>query len=418
MIKETKDIVVIGTGPAGTMSALEATKKGADVLILENDPVVGDPNHCSGLITLKGLSKLGVPYPNSIIENSVDAVNFYSPSNNKLTIKRSKKSEINVFKRNELDRALFNFAHESKGVEGRFNSRVTGLLVSKNGVHGVKVKPKNGQSYEIESKVVIDASGSLARFVPQAGLVPPDPRWRLPAMQFELDNVNDFPGNFVELYHGSQWAPGFFAWIIPTCGGSVRIGLATWKNKNISTKKLLNKFMNSHPLASRTLKNAKITKVRGGVVTATGPIKKSFSNGYMAVGDTAGQVKATTGGGVNIGGYCGKIAGTVAGLHINNPQEFPLKMYENEWKRVFYKELKGMEIYRKIVGNLDDNTFDKLFNSIINSNFSNLLKDTKDIDLHTFDLLKAGLNSIRPSMIYTGLRTSPMLTYSLLQEIF
>ena len=69
MSKETKDIIVIGSGPAGTMSALEATKKGADVLVLENDPVVGDPNHCSGLITLKGLSKLGVPYTNYIIEN-------------------------------------------------------------------------------------------------------------------------------------------------------------------------------------------------------------------------------------------------------------------------------------------------------------------------------------------------------------
>ena len=144
---------------------------------------------------------------------------------------------------------------------------------------------------------------------------------------------------------------------------------------------------------------------------------KSFTNGYIAVGDTAGQVKATTGGGVNIGSYCGKIAGNVAGLNITNPKEFPLKLYENEWKRIFYKELRGMEFYRKIVGNLDDKTLDRLFKTIINSNFDNLLKDTADIDLHTFDLLKAGLHSIRPSMILTGLRTSPMLTYSLLQEI-
>ena len=69
---EYKDIVVIGSGPSGTMSAIEATKKGAEVILLENDPIVGDPNHCSGLITLQGLSKLKVPYPKSIIENSVD----------------------------------------------------------------------------------------------------------------------------------------------------------------------------------------------------------------------------------------------------------------------------------------------------------------------------------------------------------
>ena len=415
---EKKDVVVIGSGPSGTMSAIEATKRGADVIVIENDPVVGDPNHCSGLITIKGLSKLGVPYPKSIIENSVDSVNFYSPANHKLTIKRSKKSEINVFKRNELDRALFNYASEKIGVEGRFNSRVTGLLVKKGKIHGVKVKPKNGLSYEIESKVVIDASGSLARFVPQAGLSPPDPHWRLPAMQYELDNIDDFPRNFVELYHGYNWAPGFFAWIIPTCGGSVRIGLATWKNDQVRTRKLLDKFMKKHPVASEVLKNAKIAKVRGGVVTATGPIKKSYTDGYIAVGDTAGQVKATTGGGVNIGGYCGRIAGSISGLHVNNPKQYPLKLYDNEWKRLFYKELKGMELYRKIVGLLDDKTLDSLFKSIINSSFPSSLRDTEDIDLHTFDLLKAGLSSLRPSMILTGLQTSPALTYSVLRNMF
>ena len=414
---ETKDVVVIGSGPSGTMSAIEATRRGADVIVIENDPVVGDPNHCSGLITLKGLAKLGVPYPKSIIENAVDSVNFYSPSNHKLTIRRSKKSEINVFKRNELDRALFNYASDKQGVEGRFNSRVTGLKIKNGKVAGVKVKPKTGESYEIDSKLVVDASGSLARFVPQAGLTPPDPHWRLPAMQYELDNVEDFPRNFVELYHGSTWAPGFFAWIIPTCGGSVRIGLATWKNDQVKTRQLLDKFMKTHPVASDILKDAKIAKVRGGVVTATGPIKKSYTDGYIAVGDTAGQVKATTGGGVNIGGYCGRIAGTVAGLHIQNPKEFPLKRYENEWKRMFYKELKGMEMYRKIVGLLDDKTLDRLFYSIINSRFTESLKDTEDIDLHTFDLLKAGLSSLRPSMVVTVLQTSPALTYSFLKNV-
>ena len=93
-------------------------------------------------------------------------------------------------------------------------------------------------------------------------------------------------------------------------------------------------------------------------------------------------------------------------------------MYDNEWKRLFFKELKGMEFYRKIVGNLDDKTLDRLFRAIINSSFSNSLKDTTDIDLHTFDLLKAGITSMRPSMLLTGLQTSPALTYSFLQQIF
>ncbi|MFV2016330.1 MAG: hypothetical protein ACC656_12930, partial [Candidatus Heimdallarchaeota archaeon] len=385
--------------------------------VLENDPVVGDPNHCSGLISIKGLKNLKVPYPKRIIENSIDAVNFYSPSNLKLSIERSKKDEIHVFKRNELDRVLFSFAKDNFDVKGRFNSRVTGLIKKNGKISGVNVKPRGEKSYSIKSKIVIDASGSLAKFLPQAGLQCPDPKWRLPAMQFELENVNNFPRNFVELYHGREWAPGFFAWIIPTCEDSVRIGLATWKYNNFNIKKLLNNFLHKHPIASKLLKNAKISKVRGGLITATGPISKSFASGYLAVGDVAGQVKATTGGGVNVGGYCGRIAGAVASDHIKNPINFPLSRYDVEWKRIFYRELKGMEYYRKVIGRVDDKTLDILFKAGINSNFSRSLRTTKDIDMHTFDLIKAGFKSLRPSVIFSVIKASPMLSLRFFQQI-
>lgn len=417
-MQESKDIVIIGSGPSGTMSSIEASKRGADVVVIENDPVVGDPNHCSGLITIKGLNKLGVPYPNSIIENSVNAVNFYSPSNYKLSIKRSQNEEIHVFQRNELDRVFFNYAQDRHNVEGRFNSRVTSLIKKNGIIEGVNIKNKDGSNYSIKSKLVIDASGSMAKFLPQVGLEPPEPKWRLPAMQFELDNVI-LPKNYVELYHGSEWAPGFFAWIIPTCGDSVRIGLATWKSRSLNIKKMLTKFLTKHPIASKLLKNSTLAKVRGGLVTATGPIKRSYAPGYIAVGDVAGQVKATTGGGVNIGGYCGRIAGAIAGNHINNPKEFPLILYEREWKTMFFKELKGMEYYRKVIGMVDDKTLDILFKAGINSNFAKSLGKTKDIDLHTFDLLKAALkSSMRPSVILAGIRTTPILSTRFLQQLF
>ena len=106
---ESTDIVVIGAGPAGSMSALEAVRHNCDVIILEEHPTVGDPNHCSGLISKQGIERLSVPYPTSIVDNEVNAVNFWSPSNYKLTIKRKRKGELLVFQRNNLDRVLYNY---------------------------------------------------------------------------------------------------------------------------------------------------------------------------------------------------------------------------------------------------------------------------------------------------------------------
>lgn len=395
----TTDVLVIGAGPSGSMAALEAVRRNVDVIMLEDHPIVGDPNHCSGLITKSGIDKLNVPYPNSIIDNSINSVNFWSPSNFKFTINRQKKMELLVFQRNNLDRVLASYA-ESKGVEIKLNSKVTKLIKRDGKISGVRIKEKQTKTYDITSKVVIDAEGTYAKFLPEAGIKPPDPSWRMPAMQYELDNVPDFPRDYCELYHGYQWAPGYFAWIIPACQDAVRIGLATWSRFN--TNKLLKKFYAKHPIAKKWFKRAIITKKRGGVVAACGPISKTWSNGFLAVGDAAGQVKATTGGGVNIGGYCGRIAGAVAAKYITD--DMPLENYDKKWKKEFYPELKLMEFIRKTLSGFSDKTLDVLFNSASKSLINEKLQNTKDVDLHGYDLILAAFT---PKLIKAGFSTSP-----------
>jgi geranylgeranyl reductase family protein len=406
----TTDVIVIGAGPAGSMAALEAVKRGVDVVVLEDHPIVGDPNHCSGLITKKGIDRLNVNYPSTIIDNSIDAVNFWSPSNLKFSIRRSKKGELLVFQRNNLDRALADYT-EKKGAIIKLNSKVTKLLKKNNTITGVKYKEKDKKSQEIRSKVVIDAEGSYAKFLPEAGLKPPDPLWRMPAMQYELDNVPDFPRSFCELYHGFQWSPGYFAWIIPACKDSVRIGLATWSKYN--TNLLLKKFFEKHPIAGKYFEKAIITKKRGGVVAACGPISKTSTPGFLAVGDAAGQVKATTGGGVNIGAYCGKIAGAVAAKNILD--NMSLSNYDILWKKEYFFELKLMEYIRKTLSRLSDKTMDIIFDSASKIALDQKLSSTNDLDLHGFDLILA---SLHPKMLKAGFSTSPDVILSSLKAIF
>lgn len=401
------------------MAAVEASRQAVDVVVLEEHPIVGDPNHCSGLITTKGLARLGVPYPRSIVDNSVNAVNFYSPSGHKLTVRRSKKGEIHVFQRAELDRVLHQYAVDKCGVDSRSNSRVTQLLQKNGRVAGVRVKPKQGEPYDLHAQYVVDASGANTTFTRAVNLCPPDPHWRLPALQYELDKVDDFPDNFVELYHGRAWAPGFFAWIIPTCGGTARIGLATWKQERSVVKRFLDRFMTRHPVASKVLEGAQIVKKRGGVVTATGPVDRSYAPGYLAVGDVAGQVKATTGGGVNVGGFCGRLAGHAIGRGLQEGRSdwWVGQTYEHWWKGRYYVELKLMEVYRKTIGAVDDTTLDRLFGAAATSPFASKLGDTSDIDLHSIDLLRAGAQSLTPKVVRAMVRTSPQLLYRLGQTI-
>ena len=75
-----------------------------------------------------------------------------------------------------------------------------------------------------------------------------------------------------------------------------------------------------------------------------------------------------------------------------------------------------MEYYRKTFGMLDDKTLDRLFKAAISSPFTETLKDTKDIDLHTFDLLYAAFKSLTPSVIVAGMKSMPLLSLRFMQQ--
>ncbi|HKZ41587.1 MAG TPA: hypothetical protein VJ044_11530, partial [Candidatus Hodarchaeales archaeon] len=186
---------------------------------------------------------------------------------------------------------------------------------------------------------------------------------------------------------------------------SVRIGVATFPR--FGTARLLKKFLNSHPVASKSLQDAIITKKRGGVVAACGPVKQAHAPGFLAAGDAAGQVKATTGGGVNIGGFCGRLAGYVATQNILNG--VPLKKYDNLWKREYYLELRLMEIYRKIVGQLSDYALDQAIKAASGSAFEKKLSKTVDIDRHSLDLIRATLS---PRPVLAGVKMLPELLWA------
>src|SRR3989442_3519773 len=159
-----------------------------------------------------------------------------------------------------------------------------------------------GDGSKIHAKVVIDASGAGSRLPEQAGLQSPDWAQILPGLQYELVDMKE-QGDLVELFFGSKRAPGFFAWSIPTGKNSARVGLA-------STKGNVKRFLDD--LVKEQWPKATVDATKSRSVLVAGRISRCWSPGFIVVGDAAGQVKQTTGGGIVIGGYFGKLAGISA----------------------------------------------------------------------------------------------------------
>jgi flavin-dependent dehydrogenase len=217
---------------------------------------------------------------------------------------------------------------------------------------------------KVGAKVVIDASGAGSRLPEQAGLQAPDWGQILPGLQYELVDMKE-QGDLVELFFGSKRAPGFFAWSIPTGKNSARVGLASKKGN-------VKKFLDD--LVKEQWPKATIDATKSGSVLVAGPVARCWSPGFMMVGDAAGQVKQTTGGGIVIGGYCGKLAGVAAASAVSrNGIEVDrfLRDYDGQWREKFGSDLRKMGLARKLFAGLSDETLDRLF-SVLRDNISEI----------------------------------------------
>ena len=372
------DIVVVGAGPSGLIASFEAARRGANVLILEEDGVVGKPVHCAGLVSVKGLSLLNLH--GDYIQGSAKGAILHSPSGLKIRIE-ARRDVAYVIDRAKFDQTLAKRAIEA-GAELACRAKALKILWEKMRVAGIEVT-LNGVRVEIKAKVTIDAEGARFKLLREAGLNPPKLSLLYPAAQVEVEGA-DVEENMVELFFGEQWAPGFFAWIIPHREGC-RVGLAS---KVGMAKTLLERFIKKHPEASTKLRRVKVKEVSGGLLVLGGPAPRTYKEGFLAVGDAAGHVKPTTGGGVVFGGLSAKIAGEEAAMAALRGDREAFARYERRWRKIIGGELKWMSRLRTYLSSLDDRELDHLFASALKLKLEEELAIKGDMDFQALTMKK------------------------------
>jgi flavin-dependent dehydrogenase len=281
-----------------------------------------------------------------------------------------------VIDRSKFDQYLAREAVKN-GVNLILGRSAAALNISKGAVRGVI------DDYEsiLETLITIDAEGASGRLLTKSGLKPVDAKHILPAIQYELVDV-EVEEESVDLFFGRRYAPNFFAWAIPTGPRSARVGLAS-NEGNIH--QLLDKFVDENFHAS-----TKVDK-RTGLIVTSGPIPKTCSHGFIAVGDVAGQTKPTTGGGVVTGGICALVAAR-ATVNAMEKHDTSLKSlsdsYEVEWRKLLVHEFSTMIVARRIYNMISDSTLDELFKMVLRENLTDEIEASGDMDFQSSILLK------------------------------
>jgi len=355
------DVVIIGGSANGSQAAYIAAKHGLSVAVIEEHPTTGLPEHCSGLFSYWGLDQLDSMPPDDIIFNhDIYGSRIIAPNGKEMTVRKSERHAI-VCDRAAFDRFLLDRA-VTEGAELYQPYRAMTATRTEDGVR-TEARSRDGDRIELNSHLLISAEGIRAGIAEQLGLSGPDPEKFVNAAQFYMHGLKGVDPELVEVYQSHEYAPDFFAWLIPMSEDSAKIGLGTSKK---GASKELQKMIENHPVLKKRCEGAEIRRKTAGRIPTTGAVKKTYADNVMLVGDVAGQTKPTTGGGVILGGIGGQIAGEVAAeaVEANRFDAKFLKRYQKRWKKEMATNLRRMQLVRNYMNVLTDEEVDDFFNQL------------------------------------------------------
>lgn len=325
---DSVDVLVVGSGPAGSTAARYAAESGASVMFIERRPEVGVPVRCGEF--MPSLEEIGIMFPGLQDAESLfdipDELRCFDIEGIKLV---NPKDEITVLNLEgySTDRDRFDQYLARRAVEAGANLEMN---CSFNSIEDGVAKTSSG---DIRYKVIVGADGPGSRVARNLGLA----RNRNPYPAVTAQVKGDFEP-YMYMYFGGI-APRAYGWIIPKDG---RANVGVGFSPKFATGSLSEYF----DIFAKKRGFTEYSKLEGKYVPSEGPIDRTVSGNGMVVGDAAGQVISVNGGGIPLALIAGRICGRVAAENVRSSS--PLENYEREWRAVMEKPLKTAAFNKKL----------------------------------------------------------------------
>ncbi len=360
-MKNLYDVIIIGGGPIGSYTALRLSRSGFKVCVFDQKNEIGDGVICTGVISTESFERFDLPVDS--ILTKIQSFTFISPENQRLEYIATKPFAY-VVDRELFDRKLSETAKKD-GVEFNLGINVKGIEEDR------KYYKINFNGTSRLAKFVIIATGVKYNLQKKIGLgIPPQ---FLYGSQIELSR--NVESSNIEIYLSQKYIPGSFAWVVPVNKNRARIGMILEKNGNIFLKRFLKHRLN---IADNMLKQNRIDMKP----IVYGPIKKSVLERILVLGESAGQVKTTTGGGIFTGLLCAEIA--VDYLKRALMYGKSLEEYDITWRSALSSEIEIGKKIRRVASKINDRTIERLFTFVKHNRFwVDLLVPKINFDFHS-----------------------------------
>ena len=361
------DVAIIGGGPGGLSAARRLAADGRSVTVFEEHHRIGTPVHCTGVLAEDVIASLDLP--TDAVLNPLSTVRFVAPAGHSFDYTTTT-TEAVVIDRETFDDALARRA-EAAGATIVRGHRVTAVDPA---ADGVDLTLADGE--RLRARAVILACGASYAFQRRLGLGMPSTFLQSAQVELPADRIGD-----VEIHFGSEIAPKGFAWAVPvkrTSGTFVRVGVMAEGDAGMYFSRMLNRIRQRWSIANADM----LTPRRRMLPLAS--VKRTYADRVLAVGDAAGLVKPTTGGGIYYSVVSGEIAAEVLSGRVSakDLSAAALREYEQRWRSRFQSEFTAQMALRFVAQRMRDTDIDALFMLATTDGILPLIRQTARFNKH------------------------------------
>jgi digeranylgeranylglycerophospholipid reductase len=368
------DTIIIGAGPVGSYLAVKLAGLGYKVLVLDKKSAAGEDVCCTGIISKDCFNLL--PTDINLAKIPACSARFVAPSGKSLKLSRSH-GVAYIIDRVALEQVLADRAQAS-GVHYLFGSHVSNIQCETKCLQVTASCHGHKTLLEAETAVITTGFGSplparlglgkIGNFIIGA------------QAEVSIKDIDD-----IEIYFDRNLAPGGFSWLVPIGNNRGLVGQMTYRQPKQYFKKLLAALETQDKIET-----AKVVPAYRAIPLQSLP--KTYTDRLLVVGEAAGQVKPTTGGGIYYGLLCADIAADTLNraFQVHEFSSSRLASYEKTWRARLSKEIRVGYWAHRIYRMLSNQQIEGLYNFISRNGMPHFIAELGDLpfDWHSQLILK------------------------------
>ncbi|MFN7118377.1 MAG: NAD(P)/FAD-dependent oxidoreductase [Saprospiraceae bacterium] len=349
------EVCILGAGPGGAATALKLNQLGISCILIDKatfprDKICGDAISGKVLTLLKRLDPAILHrFAEQSYQVGINGITFVTPNLREVHIPFKPMRAENVpttpgyvARRIDFDHFLIEEVKRHQRIQFFENITIDHFTRT---ASGFRIADTSG-NFQVESKLLIDASGAHSAFSRKIAGLEKDPQHHAGAIRAYFNNVQMPRNDAIELHFIQSIVPGYF-WIFPLPNGGANVGLGlrtdVLSRRKVNLREELYKILETHPVFKKRFAQASLEgDIKGFSLPLGSKVRPISGDHYMLVGDAGHLIAPLTGEGIGNAFYSGFIAAEQAQacLQANDFSAAFMKSYDQRVQRVLGSEMR------------------------------------------------------------------------------